>query len=159
MKSPFPGMDPCLEHPSLWPDVHNRLIAAMADALVPLVAPDFFVGLERRAYLLKPDDLVLVGRQDLSAAVRAPARDCRILVSRGWQRLRAQLFDFGLRQPIPAIAVPLLPDRDEPKLEANAVLHAMCERARFELRLDCARPAVPPLGADDVAWAAGLIAA
>jgi Protein of unknown function (DUF4058) len=23
MKSPFPGMDPYLEHPSLWPDVHN----------------------------------------------------------------------------------------------------------------------------------------
>ncbi len=59
-------MDPYLEHPSLWTDVHNRLIAAIADAVVPLVAPDYYVGLERRAYLLKPDDIVFVGRPDLS---------------------------------------------------------------------------------------------
>jgi hypothetical protein len=26
MRPPFPGMDPWLEHPALWPDVHNRLI-------------------------------------------------------------------------------------------------------------------------------------
>jgi hypothetical protein len=31
MRSPFPGMDPYLEHPSLWPDVHNRLIVAIAE--------------------------------------------------------------------------------------------------------------------------------
>ena len=31
MRTPFPGMDPWLEHPDLWPDVHNRLIMAIAD--------------------------------------------------------------------------------------------------------------------------------
>jgi hypothetical protein len=30
LASPFPGMDPYLERPDLWPDVHNRLIAASA---------------------------------------------------------------------------------------------------------------------------------
>lgn len=65
-KSPFPGMDPYLEHPSLWPDVHNRLIAAIADALTPLVAPRYYIGLERRTYLLKPDDVVLIGRPDIA---------------------------------------------------------------------------------------------
>src|SRR5215468_6146658 len=48
MKSPFPGMDPYLEHPSLWPDVHNRLITAVADDLSERVAPRYYVGLERR---------------------------------------------------------------------------------------------------------------
>ena len=66
-------MDPYLEHPALWPDVHNRLIAAIADALVPLVAPKYFVALERRAYLFEPDDLVLVGRPDLSIVRPRPA--------------------------------------------------------------------------------------
>lgn len=47
-------MDPYLEHPALWPDVRNSLIAAIRDALAPLVAPRYYVGLERRTYLLQP---------------------------------------------------------------------------------------------------------
>jgi hypothetical protein len=68
MESPFPGMDPYLEHPSLWPDVHNRLITALADDVSERVAPRYYVGLERRTYLLKADDLVFVGRPDLAVA-------------------------------------------------------------------------------------------
>lgn len=66
MASPFPGMDPYLEHPSLWPDVHNRLITAIADALAPQVAPDYYVRLERRAFLVAPDDLAFIGRPDVA---------------------------------------------------------------------------------------------
>ncbi|RRR74417.1 MAG: DUF4058 family protein [Candidatus Viridilinea halotolerans] len=33
MQPPFPGMDPYLEQPSLWPDVHHRLISAIGDQL------------------------------------------------------------------------------------------------------------------------------
>jgi hypothetical protein len=33
MQSPFPGMNPYLETPGLWPDVHNRLISTIADQL------------------------------------------------------------------------------------------------------------------------------
>jgi hypothetical protein len=69
------------------------------------------------------------------------------------------LFTFSLRQLIPAVLVPLLPGRDEPALDLNAVLHALYERARYDLRLDYARPAVPPLVDDDAAWAAGLAGA
>ncbi|MCL4832459.1 MAG: DUF4058 family protein [Caldilineaceae bacterium] len=66
MTSPFPGMDPYLEHRSLWPDIHNSLISAIRDELSPQVAPNYYVGLERRAYLFKPDDIVFVGRPDVS---------------------------------------------------------------------------------------------
>src|SRR5215510_882392 len=68
MKSPFPSMDPYLEHPSLWPDVHNRLIAAIADDLSERVAPRYYVGLERRTYLLKAYDVVFIGRSDIAVA-------------------------------------------------------------------------------------------
>ncbi len=38
MELPFPGMDPYLEQPSLWPDVHSSLIAAMRDTLQAQIA-------------------------------------------------------------------------------------------------------------------------
>lgn len=47
MPSPFfPGMDPYLEHPTLWHDVHLELIHAIRAALVPQVAPRYFVAVE-----------------------------------------------------------------------------------------------------------------
>lgn len=52
----FPGMDPWLEHPALWPDVHNSLIAAIRDALVPLVDPRYYVGVESRIATIKLED-------------------------------------------------------------------------------------------------------
>ncbi len=48
MRPPFPGMDTYLEHPALWPDVHNSLIAAIRNALTPKVAPRYYIALERR---------------------------------------------------------------------------------------------------------------
>lgn len=59
-------MDPYLEHPALWPDIHNSLIAAIRDTLAPALRPRYYVALERRAYLLKPDDVVFVGRPDIA---------------------------------------------------------------------------------------------
>ena len=65
IRSPFPGMAPYLEHPTLWPDVHNSLIAAIRDAISPRLAPQYYVRLERRTFLLTPDDMVSIGRPDL----------------------------------------------------------------------------------------------
>lgn len=48
---PFPGMNPYLEHPDLWPDVHNQLITLIRNALVPQVRPRYYVAIEERVYL------------------------------------------------------------------------------------------------------------
>lgn len=72
MECPFPGMDPYLEHPALWPDVHNSLIAAIRDAVSPRVAPRYYVSLESRAYRMTSDDVVLVGRPDIAVIPRPP---------------------------------------------------------------------------------------
>ncbi len=250
MKTPFPGMDPYLENPSLWSDVHNSLIAAIRDAASPLVAPAYYIALERRAYLLQPDDIVLVGRPDLAVVQgRVPAglapqpvyqgvlevdvpmtdqvyesylevhevrsgrlvtlievlsptnkinpdgreqylrkrgnvlltfsnlveidllrdgapmpvvsrpvtSDYRILISRGKQRPRAQLYAFDVRQAIPTIPLPLLPGDAEPFLNLNTILHDLYSRARFDLRLDYSLPPTPPLAPPDDAWAAEVI--
>jgi hypothetical protein len=41
MESPFPGMDPYLEAPGLWPDVHNSLIFAIREQLQPHLSPRY----------------------------------------------------------------------------------------------------------------------
>lgn len=242
-------MDPYLEHPALWPDVHNSLIAAIRDAIAPVVAPRYYVALERRAYLLKPDDIVFVGRPDIAlvsektpvATAAAPTfngvmevevpmndevgenyleihevksgilvtivellsptnklhqegreqyeqkrahvlatrtnlveidllragepmtvvgrpmrSDYRILISRGIQRPRAQLYAFNLRQPMPQFPLPLLPKETEPLIDLNTILHELYQRARFDLRLDYTQPPVPPLSDEDAEWAKTL---
>jgi hypothetical protein len=41
MTTPFSGMDPYLELPSMWPDVHNRLIVAISDQIQERIAPNY----------------------------------------------------------------------------------------------------------------------
>ncbi|MBC8161879.1 MAG: DUF4058 family protein [Roseiflexaceae bacterium] len=41
MELPFPGMDPYLEQPSMWPDVHSSLIGAIRDQLQSRIAPTY----------------------------------------------------------------------------------------------------------------------
>ncbi len=40
-ESPFPGMDPYLEAPLLWTDVHHRIINAIADQLQTQLVPQY----------------------------------------------------------------------------------------------------------------------
>ena len=50
MANPFPGMNPYLESPDFLPEVHNRLIVAIADALVPQLIPKYRVVYDRAGY-------------------------------------------------------------------------------------------------------------
>jgi len=68
-------MDPFLEDPLLWPDVHNRLIAAIGDRLGPVLRPRYVVRLEERTYLSEPEGLVFVGRPDLTIHAGGHASD------------------------------------------------------------------------------------
>ena len=56
MPSPFPGMDPYLEAPDLWPDVHQRLITHVGEMLTPVLRPKYFAKVETRTYLLDAED-------------------------------------------------------------------------------------------------------
>ncbi len=258
MRPRFPGMDPWLEHPGLWPDLHNALISAIREDLASKVAPRYFVGIEQRTYVATPvEDIamirpdVLVGRtgsrkripkperrtaagvgvieMDIDRPVPVPIEEWfleirtvgekrlitvievlsptnkikgdgreeylgkrenilktrtnlveidllragqpmppwppipaespyRIVISRGASRPRAKLLAFGVRDEIPTIPIPLLPDDPEPTLSLGAVLHALYDRARFDLQLDYKEPPVPPLDLDDAAWARDILA-
>ena len=55
MPSPFPGMDPYLESPEFWSELHNRLMVAIADDLAPQIRPRYRVAIEQRVYLSSAD--------------------------------------------------------------------------------------------------------
>src|SRR5438445_13033337 len=58
MASPFPGMDPYLEDPALWPGVHESLIVYSRDALQPLLLPRYYVEVGERIYLEDPREII-----------------------------------------------------------------------------------------------------
>jgi hypothetical protein len=68
MPSPFPGMNPYLEHPSVWHDFHERFLPQAADALGSQVLPRYFVKIDEHLYVheLAEESRRLVGRDDLS---------------------------------------------------------------------------------------------
>ncbi|ASC69563.1 hypothetical protein XM38_004900 [Halomicronema hongdechloris C2206] len=68
MPSPFPGMDPYLEHPSAWPNIHHRLMTAIADGLAPKLLPKYQVLIEVRVYQVDGQNSVIVGRPDVAVA-------------------------------------------------------------------------------------------
>ncbi|NWF79757.1 MAG: DUF4058 family protein [Chloroflexi bacterium] len=254
MGTPFPGMDPYLERPALWPDVHNSLIVALRDELQPLLRPRYYASIEERTYTVEPGELVLVGRADVVVAQRTqtppaahaqvasesgavtveldlpdqiretylevraigtdqvvtlieilsptnkrpgegreqylrkrravlaslthlveidllrggepmPLRrgpepsDYRILVSRADWRPQAELLPCSVRKPLPHLRIPLHPGDPEPELDLNTILHALYERAGYDLRIDYRAPAEPPLEGDDARWADELLRA
>jgi len=54
MNSPFPGMDPYLEHPVLWKGVHARLIVTIANQLQPKLDPRYITSIEERVFIEGP---------------------------------------------------------------------------------------------------------
>jgi hypothetical protein len=76
----------------------------------------------------------------------------RILISRRSQRPQAQLYGFGLRQPIPSIPIPLQPETPEPLLDLQPLLHRVYDRARFELGIDYGAMPNPTVSPEDWQW-------
>ncbi len=77
MPSPFPGMNPYLEHPHVWADFHNAYLTFLRSAVRVAVEPGYFVLLQEHIYLrdLEEDDEPRqVGIGDVSVAARRGAK-------------------------------------------------------------------------------------
>ncbi len=66
MRPKFPGMNPYLENPELWSEVHFGLIAVMARLLNAVVTPRYRAAVEKRVYI----DALLVGIPDVAVFQR-----------------------------------------------------------------------------------------
>ena len=69
MPSPFPGMDPYLEHPDFWQETHHWLIVAIADSIMPQIRPKYEIAIKQRIYqiddtIYNNNDSLLVGIPD-----------------------------------------------------------------------------------------------
>jgi hypothetical protein len=259
----FPGMDPYLEDPRLWPGVHNSLVVRIHDQLQPLLRPRYVAALEERVYLEGPSHEVVpdvwvrrAGRpgpepvasggrgaatavleDDSPIVVTIPSLEVHesiieILDLRSGQRvvtvievlspsnkyagvgkvayLRKQrevlasdahlveidllrsgphalavpaeliqgqidydymicvnravgsrgsyeLYPRELRARLPRIKIPLAGDDPDVLLDLQAALDRTHEAGFYEERIDYDRPCVPPLPAEDQAWADRLI--
>lgn len=85
--------------------------------------------------------------------------DYRIIVSRAKNRPRADVYLFGVRDPIPDIPIPLRPGENEPVLPLNQLLHNLYDLTAYDLAIDYSRPPEPPLSDEDREWAAELLRA
>ena len=70
MPSPFPGMNPYLEHPGVWHDFHQGFIPRIRDALAAQIRPVYLAKIDDHIYIheLSADKRVLVGRPDVSVS-------------------------------------------------------------------------------------------
>jgi hypothetical protein len=246
-------MDPYLETPDLWPDVHHELISQIRAALNPLLRPNYIARIELRVYVSDEDD---PGREVIVPDIRVekgpkrkgakkPARpaavavaepiliplliddeieearleirhreskslvtvievlsptnkirgsrgrasfmekrrdtlasdvhwveidllraghpsvtrpplvpsDYRILVSRAGERTRGKYWPVSVRQPLPAIGIPLRGKDPDVPLDLGAVLNAAYDNGGYDFSIDYRREPDPPLTAEDAAWA------
>lgn len=69
MPSPFPGMDPFLENPQIWSEVHHWLISVIAAELVSKVRPKYMVKIDQRIYQINTNngnESLLIGIPDVT---------------------------------------------------------------------------------------------
>jgi Protein of unknown function (DUF4058) len=79
MTPSFPGMNPYLENPALWSEVHSWLIVELARSLNPSLIPKYRAAVEKRVYL----DAILVGISDASVFQQNPEADRLSVVKTG----------------------------------------------------------------------------
>jgi len=78
MRSPFPGMDPYLENPALWPEFHNRLAESISSTLNRVLPPPYYAQLGARQQVSRVGETVvrsIVPHVSVHAERPAGARD------------------------------------------------------------------------------------
>ena len=87
MPSPFPGMDPFLEDPAVFPDVHDSLIFCIREALNAALPPPYYAGIASRVWLeasqrrVGPDVRVSHPPQGVNGGRRAGTGEGRVAIA------------------------------------------------------------------------------
>jgi len=70
MPSPFPGMNPYLEHADVWQDFHQSFIPLLRQVLSEQVRPKYLVKIEEQIFIheLPEDQRQLIGRGDMTVS-------------------------------------------------------------------------------------------
>ncbi len=215
MPSPFPGMNPYLENPKLWQQIHKRLIVEIANAMNPKIRPKYRIEIEEMIYEInliknsKIEDIewylevkevesgeVITAIEIISPKNKAAGEGRKsyerkrqqiltsltnlieidllrrgkkmvvendikshyqILVSRSSDRPQADLYAFNLREPIPAIPLPLVGGELEPIIDLQELLNSVYDLGSYDLVIDYQKEPIIPLAKSDRAWAEDLL--
>ncbi len=106
--------------------------------------------LESQTHLVELD--LLRGGQRMPTATPLPSADYCAIVSRSQRRPRADAYVWTIRDPLPAIPIPLNKGDPDVMLDLQAVFTTVYDRARYGLSLDYAASLDPPLRQADGAW-------
>ncbi len=74
MPSPFPGMDPYIERPAIWPDFHDALVSAIRGLLQPLLRPRYVALMQDRWFVVESDRPI---RPDVAVISTGQPQDVR----------------------------------------------------------------------------------
>lgn len=74
MPSPFPGMDPYLESPTQWSDLHTRLINVLSEVIADRLPNNYFARLGEDVWLIQPEIRVKQGREPDVLVTHDPSR-------------------------------------------------------------------------------------
>jgi hypothetical protein len=108
--------------------------------------------LHTKTHLLEID-LLRQGRR-LPLLGELPPAAYYVFLTRWQRRPWTQVWPMSLRQPLPAVPVPLLPPDPDVPLDLQAAVKACFDLVGYERLLDySAPPPPPPLSDEDAAWA------
>jgi len=101
-------------------------------------------------------DLLRAGER-LPTVEPLPPADYYAFVLRRARRPVAEVYPWVLRQPMPAVPVPLCGSDPDAVLDLQAVFTSVYDRSDYDYSLDYAGEPVPPLSEADAAWARSLL--
>lgn len=82
--------------------------------------------------------------------------DYYVLISRAWERPKAEIIGVNLRERLPCISIPLKPNEQAGTLDLQDALNRAYDLADYESEIYLAPPE-PPLSRTDLKWAEGFV--
>lgn len=105
-------------------------------------------------------DLVRAGERVLALPkLQIPAAvwdDYLTCVSVAWDNRRIDLYPMPLREPLPVLSIPLRRGDAPVPLDLQELVAKVSTAGRYD-DIDYSLPPLPPLSAEDAAWAAALV--
>jgi hypothetical protein len=146
----------------------NREVVTVVAVLSPGNKRSGSIG--RRKYLHKrrqllASDVNLVEIDLLRAGLRCPTveplkgnADHCVMICRGLERPRAEVYEWGLQHPLPTIPIPLAGEDADVALDLQAAFNAVYDHGGYDYLLRYSEPLQPPIREVDANWTAEILA-
>jgi len=112
--------------------------------------------LQRRVNLVELD-LLRAGARPATIEPLRPTTDYCVMVHRWRKRPAISVYQWGLRQPLPRIPIPLDPVDPEVQLDLGQILNKLYDELSLRQTLHYGRPLIPPPRSEDQAWVANIL--